>query len=127
MSAAIRALVHEAYAQHELFCQLGFDPEDIFVEVINVANAVPTPGLCATVVLRKDGRECRYTIARVTSTQGRAFLDALRVFVTEDKARTPRAELDRIVKGSRAWGYRVECIACLQLKGFDVEPGRMVH
>jgi hypothetical protein len=127
MSAFIRDLVREAYAQHELFCMLGFDPEHIFIEVINVANAIPTPGLCATVVLRMDGKFCSYTIARVTPTQGRAFLDALRVFTLEGKAKTPRAELDQMVRGSRAWGHRLECIACLHAKGFDVEPGRMVH
>lgn len=127
MSAFIRDLVREAYAQHELFCMLGFDPDDIFVEVINVVNAIPTPGLCATVVLRQDGKSCTYTIARVSANQGRVFLDELRSFVTEIKPKLPRAELDAMVKGSRAWGHRLECIATLHLKGFDVEPGRMVN
>lgn len=126
MSAFIRKLIHESYAQAQLFFMLGFEPDDVFIEVINVLNAAPDPGLCVTVCLKKDGRRCTYTVHRVTEHQSRVFMAEMADFMTKVKPKLSRQELDAIVKNSRAWAHKVDCIASLNAKGFDVEVGRML-
>lgn len=126
MSAFIRKLIHESYAQAQIFMMLGFEPDDVFVEVHNVLNAVPDPGLCVGVILRKGGKQCAYTVHRVTEHQGRVFLAEMADFMTKVKPNLSKNELDAIVRNSRAWQQKLECIALMKAKGFDIQVGRML-
>jgi len=123
--AQITWLVHEAYAMHTILCNLGFEPNDVFVEVRPIANTQPAG---PHVVVRLQRGELRFVshLCPVTKKEGKRFIQAFRAFVAA-KPTMPRDELDRILYGSQCYAQRVDILWTLTQKGFELRPGEMVN
>lgn len=97
-------MVHETYATHELLCQLGFQPEEIFVGTPRVLNGDP-PGNYAAVILKSQGRMFVYNFAYLDEPGCQAYLEAFHAFALA-KPTMQREALDRIVRDSDVWAQR---------------------
>lgn len=109
--------VREAYAAHELLCQIGYDPEDIFVGAAPVIGE-PTP--CAIVWLRHGGLELTMPVAALSQAEAKRFKGAMEEFIAK-KPTMARSELDAWVRESTVWSRAGEVLAVLARKGFDIE------
>lgn len=113
--SSLTRAVYEAYAGMQLLCMIGYDPAAIMIQAANVLGE----GLCATVLLTCEGKQFRMPVAPLTEEQVEQFRDAaLRFF--DAKPHMSRAALDRIVEESKIWGRKVEVLAAMHAKGFDI-------
>lgn len=112
---ALTRAVHESYAALQIFCMLGYEPDDVF---ISAGPVVGQPTKCARVRLDTGDRSFTILTGRLNDAQADAFRDAYLAF-QESKSEN-RTKLDRIVKGSEQWGRLVEILAAMQRKGFDI-------
>lgn len=113
---ALTRAVHEAYAAHEMFCMMGYTPDDVFIGARNVVGE----GMCAVVWLRHGGLELTLPVAPLTSVDADHFRDAM-VRFQEAKPSMSRAVLDRIVRGSTVMARAGEILSVMAEKGFDIE------
>jgi hypothetical protein len=118
VSVFIERLVHETYAAHCILTNAGLRPEEIFVSVQPVVNAVH-PGLHGIVLVRRGEQQFVLTLQPVTEDQAQRFLDAWREFA-QAKPQMTRDTLDRIVYGSVLYEQRVHIVAALTAKGFEL-------
>ena len=118
----LRDLIHETYAIHYLFRNLGIDSDHIFVGVPFVANRNP-PGPCAAVQARQGSLEFLYTLRPTPDTD--LYLNRWTAFVNL----LPQAnhhDLDVIVHNSEVWKTKSAILVAMTMKGF-VLPGTDVN
>lgn len=113
---ALTRAVHEAYAAHEMLCQMGYEPDHVFIG----AGKVVGEGTCAIVWLRHEGHEMTMPVSPLSEMQADEFRDAMLRF-NAAKPFMSRAILDGIVRGSTVWARAAEVIATMARKGFDIE------
>jgi hypothetical protein len=117
--AEVERLTHETYAVHCMLLNLGFEKEQIFVGTPMVANMEP-PGRYAIVAAERDGKRFVMPLYPVYAREDRKrFLSAWEAFVL-GKPKMTKAQLDRILFGSRSYARRVELVTALVLKGFEL-------
>lgn len=121
----IDALVREAYAAHVLITNLGFEPEEVQAQIRNVVNGDP-PGPHVCVVLQRGERTFVIHLHPADEEFGKAFEKAWLAFAAA-KPSKPHAELQRIVEGTQLWQQKEALLWGLVRKGFELEPGKMVH
>lgn len=117
--------VRDCYALHAIVCQLGFEPDEVFVGVVTVANAAPAPALCVVAQLQRGDKIFTLCVRDVTLAEAKRFQEMWRTFC-HDKPGISREELDALVHASPVWERKTELLWGLVAKGFDLEPGRMV-
>ena len=121
----IERLVHEAYAVHVIITEMGYEPEEVQACLRHVANGDP-PGLHVCMQLERNGRQFLMHLQPVSDGEGERFQEAWLAFAAA-KPRMTRAALDAIVHGTQTWSMREDLLWALVDKGFELEPGRMVH
>jgi len=125
--ATIDAAVRECYAAHTILTNLGYEPDDIYVGIVPVLNAAPSPATCAIVKLvRHDGEAFVYTVRDLAGDEIPEFKRKWLAFVA-DKPTMQRAELDAILHGSTVWARKTELLWTLAAKGFPIEPGKVTN
>lgn len=117
--AEVERLTHETYAVHCMLLNLGFEKEQIFVGTPLVANADP-PGRYAIVAAEREGKRFVMPLYELPAKADRKrFLAAWEAFARAKPTMT-KAQLDRILFGSRSYARRVELVTALVLKGFEI-------
>ena len=123
---AIGSAVRETYAAHYVLTNLGFDPSEIFVGTPNVLNGDP-PGTYAAVIVRRDGLQFVYNIARLfTEADCARYLKAFHAFALAQPS-MDRGELDRIARRSTVWKRKASFMWALVQKGFELRPGAVLN
>lgn len=109
--AELGAIVHETYAAHCILTNLGFEPDEVFVEVRPVANTRP-PGPHVVVRLARGELTFVYHLHPVTPEETERFSRAWLAFVAAQPS-MPRADLDRILHSSQVWEQRATLLTAL--------------
>lgn len=121
----VDAIVREAYAAHAILTNLGFEPEEVQAQIRNVINGNP-PGPHVCVVLKRGERTFVIHLHPADDQFATAFRTAWLAFAAR-KPSMPRAELDALVQGTQLWRQKEDLLWGLVRKGFELEPGKMVH
>lgn len=120
-------LLRETYAAHQIFMNLGYQADEIFVGIMRgigetVTGQLLQGRLCLIVQLKRGGRTFTLLIAPITPKQGKRFRKTWDDFARRGKRAASVAELDEMLYGSQVFARRDLLLRNMAEKGFSLDP-----